>query len=310
MICIIALVVFGILGIFSAYYRRIALEAWDCVFRRITLRKCESNLDQRLKAGITGRLMKRTPRLAGKVFKHFEMISWAFTILMILSIVYSGIGIYNYAKYGNCNGKDETGFCIFDPLNTGSNGASVLEGADKNKLKTPSVGDDPFIGPENAKLTIIEYGCYSCPYTKAAEPVRKEIIEKYPQVKLVFRSFPLPNHIMSREAAEAAQCADMLGKYWEYHNILFDNQEKFKINKNNETFIELAGQAGIDKNKFKDCLLNRKSKEEVDKDYDDGLKAGIYGTPTFFINNETLVGPQKFSKFKKIIEKELEKDIS
>ncbi|MBI2128861.1 hypothetical protein HYU07_01345 [Candidatus Woesearchaeota archaeon] len=114
MICLIALVVFGVLGIFSSTHRMLAKEAFDCVFRRLTLRKCESGLDKRLKSQITGKLMRKTPRLAGFTYKNFELISWIFTIMFIASIVWSGHGIYNLIVYKNCNGL-QGGACIFNP---------------------------------------------------------------------------------------------------------------------------------------------------------------------------------------------------
>lgn len=119
MICILALIVFAVLAIFSGKYRPIAKEAFDCVFRRLTLRKCTSGLDQRLKSKITGSLMHKRPRIARLLYKNFEILSWAFTIILIVSIVYSGMGIYNYAVYGNCNGPHNDDFCIFDPLGSG-----------------------------------------------------------------------------------------------------------------------------------------------------------------------------------------------
>lgn len=134
MICLLALVVFGILGIFSAAYRKIALEALDCVFRRLTIRKCTSGLDKRLKSQITGRIMRRNPRLARFAYKNFEAISWFFTILLIISLIYTGLGAYNFIVYGNCNGKNSQEFCVYNGLintfenhnlkiNTGCNGS-------------------------------------------------------------------------------------------------------------------------------------------------------------------------------------------
>ena len=101
MICLIALVVFGIMGIFSMKYRVIAKEALDCVFRRVTLRKCETGLDRRLKSQITGNLMRKSPVLGRFTFRHFEVISWVFTIILLASIVQSGISTYNFIAYGN-----------------------------------------------------------------------------------------------------------------------------------------------------------------------------------------------------------------
>jgi hypothetical protein len=129
MICLLALVVFGILGIFSATHRKIAVEAFDCVFRRLTIRKCTSGLDKRLKSQITGKLMRKSPRLAKFTYGNFEAISWVFTALMVLSLVYTGIGAYNYVVYDNCNGAHSDEFCIFNPADSGkaSCGSSFCE---------------------------------------------------------------------------------------------------------------------------------------------------------------------------------------
>lgn len=121
MICLIALVIFGILGIFSATHRKIALEAFDCVFRRLTIRKCTSGLDKRLKGQITGRLMRKSPKMAKFTYKNFELISWTFAIIMVISIIYTGLGAYNFVKYGNCNGPHSDKFCIYTPLGSGEN---------------------------------------------------------------------------------------------------------------------------------------------------------------------------------------------
>jgi len=111
MICIIALVVLGVLSIFSAKYRKPAKESFDCVFRRITFRTCKTNFDERIKGKITGKIMIKSPKIAGFIHKRFEVISWIFVIIFIVSLLYSGIGIYNLIVYNNCNG-DDGGTCI------------------------------------------------------------------------------------------------------------------------------------------------------------------------------------------------------
>ncbi|MFH1895075.1 MAG: hypothetical protein ABIJ74_00630 [archaeon] len=115
MICFIALIVFAVLGIFSAKYREYAKEAFDCVFRRLTLRKCEAAFDKKMKTKVTAKIMKTSPHAGGIVFKHFELISWALTILMVLSLAYSAIGVYNFVVYNNCNGP-QGGECIYSDL--------------------------------------------------------------------------------------------------------------------------------------------------------------------------------------------------
>ena len=112
MICFIALVTFGTLGIFSARYRTYAKEAFRCVFRRVTLRKCDTAFDKKMKAKITGKIFKRSPKTAGFVYKNFDTISWIFTGILILSMAYSAFGLYNLATYGSCDPHSTT--CIFN----------------------------------------------------------------------------------------------------------------------------------------------------------------------------------------------------
>jgi len=306
MICLIALIVFGVMGIFSATHRKLAAEAFDCVFRRITLRKCESGLDKRLKSTITGRLMRKNPVIAGKLYRHFEIVSWAFTLLLVVSLVYSGISIYNYAVYGNCNGKENgEGFCLFDPA--GNSKFSTFQSKYSEEVVYPGVDDDPSIGPADAPVTIIEFGCFRCPFTKKAEKTVKEVLEAYgDKVYFVFRDFPLNvKHVGADIHAEAANCALDQGKYWEFKDFLFEQQDLMPTH-TPEDMKALASEFGLDTEAFNECVDTRKYQDEVHKDFEDGLKAGIYGTPTFFINNHTLVGPQPFKKFKKIIDEELE----
>ncbi len=103
MICVIALVVFGILGIFSATHRQYFKEALSCVGRRVTLRPCNTNFDQVMKSKIVAKVMKRSPKLASFTHKNFEVISWVFMILMFVSMGYSAYSLYNLAVHGTCD---------------------------------------------------------------------------------------------------------------------------------------------------------------------------------------------------------------
>jgi len=113
-LCIVALVVFAVLSIFSAKYRPLAAEAFDCVFRKMTLRKCETGLDQRIKGEIIGKLMMHNEKAAGFVFKHFESISFAFTVLFFASMIYSGYSLYNLFTLGTCD--PSSGNCVLSSL--------------------------------------------------------------------------------------------------------------------------------------------------------------------------------------------------
>src|SRR5574343_38186 len=104
MICIIALIVFSILGIFSATHRVLAKEALDCVFRRVTFRPCNTGFNEKIKGQMVAKLLNRSV-FAARIFnKYFEVFSWAFLILMIVSTFWVVKGGYNYYLYGSCNG--------------------------------------------------------------------------------------------------------------------------------------------------------------------------------------------------------------
>jgi len=138
MICIIALAVFSVLAIFSMRYRPLAKEAFECVFLRMTFRKCTTGLDTRLKSTIVGRVMKKSPRAAKITYNYFELFSWLLVLLMIGSLFYSAYGLYNYAVHGNCNGEQATSFCIYDAAGEiQSSLFSKCEPIEKNSEKEP-----------------------------------------------------------------------------------------------------------------------------------------------------------------------------
>jgi len=307
MICIIALIVFGVLGIFSLSYRALAYEALDCVFRRVTLRKCHSGLDQRLRSKIAGKILRRN-LFAGKVvYKYFEVFSWFFVVLLFVSIFFSARGLYFYGVYGNCNGPNDDGFCIFDPLGSGQQHTGIDLG-ELGCVGVPGLDNDPSIGPIDAPVRIVEFGCFRCSYTKQAVPVVKQILKEYEgQVLFQYKDLPIdaPGHRGSMEMAEAAQCAFEQGKFWEYHDLLFEHQGEEDIS-SADKLVELAGMIELDTGQFRECVETHKHKADIEHDYNDGVKQGIYGTPTFFINNKKIVGPKPFKEFKKIIDEELE----
>lgn len=112
-ICIIALIVFGILGIFSAKYRTLFKESLRCVTNTLALRPCDTDFEQRIKNKITSSLM-RFPSAAKFFYNNFKAISWIFVIAFFLSIAGIIYGVYNYAVYGNCNGPTSSEFCVFN----------------------------------------------------------------------------------------------------------------------------------------------------------------------------------------------------
>ncbi len=176
----------------------------------------------------------------------------------------------------------------------------------KPEIVNVSADDDPYFGPENAKVVIVEFSDYTCPYcAKFANEVEPKIRENYgDKVKFVFRDFPVHGEI-AYKAAEAADCAGEQGKYWEYHRTLYENQREWISN--TSMFYTYAEQLGLNVSAFKACLDSDKYKGEVSKDQQDGIKYGVTGTPTFFINGKKYVGYMPYDQFAKLIDEELGK---
>ncbi|HKB07604.1 MAG TPA: thioredoxin domain-containing protein [Candidatus Polarisedimenticolia bacterium] len=179
----------------------------------------------------------------------------------------------------------------------------------KTMLEPPrtvvAVDDDASKGPAKAPVTIVEFSDYQCPYCSRAEQTVTEVLKKYgDKVRLVYRDYPLSFHQNANIAAQASECAKDQGKFWEMHSAMFANQSKLTQNELVET---AGGISGIDKEKFKACLDSGKFKDEVQKDFDEGVKAGVTGTPTFFINGIPMVGARDLASFSDIIDQELER---
>jgi protein-disulfide isomerase len=317
-LCFIGLFVFAILGIFSAKYRSLAKEAFACVWNRMRFKPCQGTLDDRIRREILSKAFRLSPTLTKYINKYYELLEWLFVIIFIVSFFFMAQGIYNYAIFGNCNGP-QGGFCIFDPLGSGHTNSSagnlcVVEGNAGKTVSLPTNLGNHIIGKENAKVTLVEVGCYTCPFTKKAQPEVNKILGTYiqnkiginPRIKFAFISLPLPDHAFSKEASEAAECASDQGKFWEYHNELFERQDAVKT-KGNTELIAIAGKLNLNMGEFNVCLIDSKYGQKIQQNYDEGVKEGIYGTPTFFINNRVLVGPQSEQELAKIIEEELRK---
>jgi len=167
-----------------------------------------------------------------------------------------------------------------------------------------SVDDDPSIGPADAKITIVQFAEYQCPYCGRAQETMDEVMKTYEgKIHFVFRDFPLSFHDRAIPAAIAANCADKQGKYWEVHSSFMANQRALQ----EADLSKAAADAGLDMSKWNECRKDPAIEAEIRKDMEDGNAAGVSGTPAFFINGIFLNGAQPFDKFKVIIDRELAK---
>jgi protein-disulfide isomerase len=164
-----------------------------------------------------------------------------------------------------------------------------------------SVDDDPAIGPEDAPITLIEFADYECPYCKTwHDEVEMKLRQKYSKkIRFVYRDFPLGSHENALSAAEAANCAGDQGKYWEYHDLLYEAKEGL----GDEAYQKYAEQLDLDLVAFQVC--QHRYQEEIMADYEYASSIGVSSTPTFFLNGIPFVGGQSYDFFKQIVDLEL-----
>jgi len=152
------------------------------------------------------------------------------------------------------------------------------------KLKAPLNQDDHIQGDKNAPIELVEYGDYQCTYCGDAHPTIKAIQSKMGKdLKFIFRNFPLTQtHSNAQNAALAAESSAAQGKFWEMHDILFENQDNLK----EEDLYKYAEEIGLDVEKFKNDLKNKTYRDKVQTDFEGGIRSGVNSTPSFYINGE------------------------
>jgi protein-disulfide isomerase len=164
------------------------------------------------------------------------------------------------------------------------------------------LGTSPVKGPNNAKVTLVAFSDFQCPFCSRAVPTMKQVEDTYKgKIRIAFKQLPLPFHDKAGLAAEASLAAHEQGKFWEYHDKLFANQQAL----DRPALEKYAEEVGLNMTKFKTTLDAHKFKKQVEDETKLGNSIGATGTPTFFINGKPLVGAQPFDKFKEMIDAEL-----
>lgn len=300
MFCIIAAVVLSILGIFSAANRRLAKEALDCVFRRITFRPCNTGFDEKMKAKILGKVINRSEGTARFLSKNFELLSWIFFVLMLASSVFMVRSLYLFYTTGSCNGANDTSFCIFDPTgennevstaaggacpvptNLTNGGGLTLEGVDLNLWPVKNSG---------AENQMVFVGCYSCEYTRKVYPEIKKLVEEF-EPEFFFGEYP--TKMKTDYLSRVGYCVynQDKDKYWQMNDAFFAQDEMLLEDEaaTHEILIDL----GLDADTIESCAAEPATEEAVQTLFTEIRKTNFYGTPTIFINGESLVGPKPF----------------
>ncbi|MCX6800504.1 MAG: DsbA family protein [Candidatus Falkowbacteria bacterium] len=201
----------------------------------------------------------------------------------------------NNGNNGNNNNNNNNG--------NNNNANNQPTDAPPAKVDIAIKSDDWVRGKKDAKVTIVEFSDIQCPFCSRFHNTMKQVMAKYPNdVKWVFKHFPLDSiHPYARKAAEAAECAGKQGKFWEYIDTLYANQESL----NDDYLPKVADLVKLDKAKFEKCLSSGETKKLVDDDYNEGIKYGVRGTPGNFINGESQPGALPFAQMEAVIKSKL-----
>ena len=191
---------------------------------------------------------------------------------------------------------------FFKALRANSKIVTYLKAPEPYRADLVTVGA-PFQGSENAPITIVKFEDFQCPFCKQAQPVFNTVLSRYKgKVRLVHKDLPLDSiHPAARQASEAARCAQEDGKFWSYHDKLYEHAPRHTIN----DLLLYGKEIGLKHSSFEQCLSSGKYKAAVQKDVSEGVQLGISGTPTFFINGRELSGAQPIEAIVQILDEEL-----
>jgi protein-disulfide isomerase len=164
-------------------------------------------------------------------------------------------------------------------------------GDEMSRLRVPVDSSDHIQGSQSVIYTLVEYGDYECPHCAAAYPVVQQLQEHFgEQLRFVFRNFPLTEiHPYAEAAAEAAEFAGTYNKYWQMHDLIFENQRAL-----DGILYEIARKMKLPTQEFSEALEQCRFRRKIESDFSGGVRSGVNGTPTFFINGERIDGPHDF----------------
>jgi protein-disulfide isomerase len=158
------------------------------------------------------------------------------------------------------------------------------------------VGTSPSMGPEDAKITVIEFADFECPSCRQLDLILRELLPRHPEVRLVFKHYPLNDiHPWAMTAAIATQCAfqQSPAAFWKIHDAIFDAQEVISPSNVWDKMLDLANQQGLNADAFRACMINPETANQVKETIEEGHAVTVTATPTTFVNGRRVIGPDK-----------------
>lgn len=168
-----------------------------------------------------------------------------------------------------------------------------------SRLSVPVTAGDHAQGDANAPVTLVEYGDYQCPHCRIADVVVKRVQQHFgSKLRFVYRNFPLEMHPEAEPAAEAAESAGEQGRFWEMHDAIFKNQKTLEA----DMLPALAESLGLDGSLVETAVAEQRYLDRIEEEMEGGVRSGVHGTPTFFINGELHAGSFEFEELVRAVE--------
>ncbi len=236
--------------------------------------------------------------------RRLSLAVGAYFLVFSLSIIVGGCGGAPACAEPSCaGGKGRSGVASDAAFTVGVKDEKARQLALQEVLKE-SEEKYQCRGEKDAPVTMVEFSDYECPFCGQAQATVVQIMESYPgKVRLVFKDFPLSFHRFAAKAAEATHCAADQGKFWEMHEMLFENSYALR----EMDLKAYAADLGLDAGRFDACLDSSEKAPVVEGAKTLAAKLGLSGAPSFFINGRLVTGAQPFEVFEEIIDDELRK---
>ena len=226
--------------------------------------------------------------------RRFDPLAVASLVGVVVMLTISAMNLWTVKRLGERVGRIEAAM----------SGGGRRSGPDPNRIHTVRTAGAPTKGPDNAPVTIVEFSEFQCPFCAKVLPTLKQVEDTYQgKIRIVWKHLPLSIHKDAVGAALAAEAARKQGKFWEYHDRLFANQNRLGP----DDLKQHAKDLQLDLKRFDADLLNVDEKTRIDADVAEAATLGIAGTPGIFINGRFIAGAQPFETFAKIIDEELTK---
>ena len=219
-------------------------------------------------------------------------------------------------KDPNCSYSKALAGIVVGSIRKGANEAAVLAAVDASPLMhraAPKLLEDPvvipidgapFIGPKDARVALVEFSDFQCPYCAQAVIKLNAVLKAYPnQVKLIFKQYPLDKHSQAALAAAAALAAHRQGKFWQLHDAMFADRTHLS----RKTILAMAGAIGLDTRRFEQDWDSPAVKQALSREQMEGDKAGVEATPTIFVDGQKYNGALDLDVIRPIIEAELKR---